>query len=89
MNQLQESAIATRNPSLNEVCPQGLYTCPTKPHALPHQGRAPEEPAPDNDRPSHAPALETETERDEEIKELGIEDAVSRELARALQPRKG
>jgi hypothetical protein len=40
MNQLQESAIATRNPSLNEVCPQGLYTCPTKPHALLKKGSA-------------------------------------------------
>jgi hypothetical protein len=33
------------------------------------------------------PALETEA--DDEIDDLGLEDAVIRELARALQPRRG
>ena len=36
---------------------------------------------------SNAPVLEPETETDEEIDDLGIEDAVIRELARSLQPR--
>jgi hypothetical protein len=30
-----------------------------------------------------------ETEADKEVDDLGIEDAVIRELARALQPRRG
>ena len=36
---------------------------------------------------SDAPASAPETEADEEIDDLGIEDAVIRELARSLQPR--
>jgi CYTH domain-containing protein len=39
--------------------------------------------------PSFAPVPELETEAQEEIDELGIEDDVIRELARALQPRRG
>jgi hypothetical protein len=54
------------------------------------QPRQPEEPgalAADASPSSDAPASAPETEADEEIDDLGIEDAVIRELARSLQPR--
>lgn len=54
------------------------------------QPQQPEEPdarAADASPASDAPASAPETEADEEIDDLGIEDAVVRELARSLQPR--
>jgi hypothetical protein len=39
--------------------------------------------------PVYTPVPAPETETDQEINDLGIEDAVIRELARALQPRRG
>jgi CYTH domain-containing protein len=55
----------------------------------PVQGQAeePGAPAADVSLASDAPVPAPETEADEEIDDLGIEDAVIRELARALQPR--
>jgi hypothetical protein len=47
----------------------------------------PDEPAADASLASDAPASAPETEAEEEIDDLGIEDAVIRELARSLQPR--
>ena len=57
----------------------------------PVQGQAeePGAPAADVSLASDAPVPEPETEADEEIDDLGIEDAVIRELARSLQPRRG
>jgi hypothetical protein len=57
----------------------------------PVQGQAAEPDASAADAPplSKSPVSELETEADEEIDDLGIEDAVIRELARALQPRQG
>jgi CYTH domain-containing protein len=54
----------------------------------PVQGQAaePGAPAADVSPVSDAPVPAPETEADEEIDDLGIEDAVIRELARALQP---
>jgi hypothetical protein len=46
-----------------------------------------DEPAADASLASDAPASAPETEAEEEIDDLGIEDAVIRELARSLQPR--
>ncbi|WP_457093056.1 hypothetical protein [Microvirga sp. P5_D2] len=46
-------------------------------------------PAADASLPVAAPVSEPETEAQEEIDELGIEDDVIRELARSLQPRRG
>jgi len=59
--------------------------------AWPVQGQAeePGAPAADVSLASDAPVPEPETEADEEIDDLGIEDAVIRELARSLQPRRG
>ncbi|WP_457093557.1 hypothetical protein [Microvirga sp. P5_D2] len=56
---------------------------------LPGQGAEPDAPAADASRrlERHVPGLETEA--DEEVDDLGIEDAVIRELARSLQPRHG
>jgi hypothetical protein len=56
----------------------------------PVQGQAGEPDAPTVGVPVtlHAPVPEPVTEADEEIDDLGIEDAVIRELARALQPRR-
>jgi hypothetical protein len=57
----------------------------------PVQGQAeePGAPAADVSLASDAPVPAPETEADEEIDDLGIEDAVIRELARSLQPRRG
>jgi len=57
----------------------------------PVQGQAaePGAPAADVSLASDAPVPAPETEADEELDDLGIEDAVIRELARALQPRRG
>jgi len=57
----------------------------------PVQGQAVEadEPAADASPRVEGPASEPDTEVDEEIDALGIEDAVIRELARSLQPRRG
>ena len=57
----------------------------------PVQGQAGEPDAPAVGVPItlNAPVPKLETEADEEIDDLGIEDAVIRELARALQPRRG
>ena len=46
-------------------------------------------PAADASPPMAAPVPESETEAQEEIDALGIEDDVIRELARSLQPRRG
>jgi len=56
----------------------------------PVQGQTPEldAPAADVAPASAAPVPPLEAEADEEIDDLGIEDAVIRELARALQPRR-
>jgi hypothetical protein len=56
----------------------------------PVQGQAaePGAPAADVSLASDAPVPAPETEVDEEIDDLGIEDGVIRELARALQPRR-
>ncbi len=56
----------------------------------PVQGQAGEPDAPTVGVPVtlNAPVPKPETEADEEIDDLGIEDAVIRELARALQPRR-
>ena len=53
------------------------------------QAVAADEPVADAPPLSKSPVSELETEADEEINDLGIEDAVIRELARALQPRQG
>jgi hypothetical protein len=57
----------------------------------PVQGQAgePDVPASDVSVALAAPVPAPETEADEEIDDLGLEDAVIRELARALQPRRG
>ncbi len=56
----------------------------------PVQGQAVAADKPVADAPplAKSPVSELETEADEEIGDLGIEDAVIRELARALQPRR-
>jgi hypothetical protein len=56
----------------------------------PDQGKGgePDAPASDVSPASNAPVPAPETEVDEEIDALGIEDAVIRELARALQPQR-
>jgi hypothetical protein len=54
----------------------------------PQQPQEPDAREADASPASDAPALALETEA-EEIDDLGIEDAVIRELARALQPRRG
>ena len=51
--------------------------------------RKPDAPAADVALASAAPVPPLEAEADEEIDDLGIEDAVIRELARALKPRRG
>jgi len=56
--------------------------------AGPHETAGPDAPAADATPHPKAFVLERETEADEEIGELGIEDAVIREVARSLQPRK-
>jgi hypothetical protein len=53
------------------------------------QPKEPDPPAADASPASDAPASAPEAEAEEEIDDLGIEDAVIRELARALQPRRG
>jgi len=53
------------------------------------QAVAADEPGAGVSQHSAAPVPEPETEANEEIDDLGIEDAVIRELARALQPRQG
>lgn len=55
----------------------------------PQQPKEPDAPAADASPASDAPASAPEAEAEEEIDDLGIEDAVIRELARALQPRRG
>jgi hypothetical protein len=57
----------------------------------PVQGQAaePGAPAADVSRASDASVPAPETEADQEVDDLGIEDAIIRELARALQPRRG
>ena len=55
----------------------------------PQQPNEPDARAADASPASDAPASAPETEAEEEIDDLGIEDAVIRELARALQPRRG
>ncbi len=57
----------------------------------PVQGQTPEldAPAADVSLASAAPVPAPEAVADEEIDDLGIEDAVIRELARALKPRRG
>jgi hypothetical protein len=55
----------------------------------PQQPKEPDTPAADASPASDAPASAPEAEAEEEIDDLGIEDAVIRELARALQPRRG
>jgi hypothetical protein len=57
----------------------------------PVQGQAgePDEPGAGVSQHSAAPVPEPKTEAEEETDDLGIEDAVIRELARALQPRQG
>jgi len=57
----------------------------TWPH--PKQPQEPDARAVDASSASDAPASAQETEAEEEIDDLGIEDAVIRELARSLQPR--
>jgi CYTH domain-containing protein len=54
---------------------------------LPQQDEISEAPAAGASPPSDAPVPVPEAEADEEIDDLGIEDAVIRELARSLQPR--
>jgi hypothetical protein len=56
---------------------------------LPQQAETANEPTADAFSPPAAPMPVPETETDEEIDNLGIEDEVIRELARALQPRRG
>jgi CYTH domain-containing protein len=56
---------------------------------LPHQDAAPDEPAAHASSRSGRPVPAPESEADEETSDLGFEDAVIRELARALQPRRG
>jgi CYTH domain-containing protein len=56
---------------------------------LPGQAGISDEPAAEAASLSAAPVPVPEHEADEEIDDLGIEDAVIRELARALQPRQG
>ena len=53
------------------------------------QAREPDAPAADVSLASAAPVISPEAEADEESDDLGIEDAVIRELARALKPRRG
>jgi hypothetical protein len=53
----------------------------------PHEGQMPDALAADASLASDAPASAPETEAEEDIDDLGIEDAVIRELARSLQPR--
>jgi hypothetical protein len=53
----------------------------------PHEGQMPGAWAADASLASGAPASAPETEAEEDIDDLGIEDAVIRELARSLQPR--
>jgi hypothetical protein len=53
----------------------------------PRHTEEPDEPAADASLASNAPVSVPETEAEEEIDDLGIEDAVIRELARSLQPR--
>lgn len=53
----------------------------------PQQPEEPDAQAADASPASDAPASAPETEADEEIDDLGIEDAVIRDLARSLQPR--
>ncbi len=56
---------------------------------LPRDTEEPDAPAAEASLPSDAPAPVAQIEADEEIDDLGIEDAVIRELARALRPRQG
>ncbi|WP_052954887.1 hypothetical protein [Microvirga vignae] len=54
---------------------------------LPGQAVGSDEPGADASPPSEAPVSQPATEADQEVDDLGIEDAVIRELARSLQPR--
>jgi hypothetical protein len=53
----------------------------------PRQLEEPDTPAAEASLPSDVPVPVPQAEADEEIDDLGIEDAVIRELARALRPR--
>jgi hypothetical protein len=55
----------------------------------PPEGQMPDAQAADASLASGAPASAPEIEAEEDIDDLGIEDAVIRELARSLQPRRG
>jgi hypothetical protein len=55
----------------------------------PRQFEEPDTPAAEAPLPSDAPVPVPQAEANEEIDDLGIEDAVIRELARALRPRQG
>ena len=56
---------------------------------LPGQALGSDEPTANASPRSMPPVPKPETEADEEIDDLGIEDAAIRELARSLQPRRG
>jgi CYTH domain-containing protein len=70
--------------SLLDVLENRLATWP-----WPHQAEVSDRLAADASASSNAPVPAPQTKADEEIDDLGIEDAVIRELARALQPRRG
>jgi hypothetical protein len=70
--------------SLLELLEDRITTWPQ-----PQQPEEPDAQAADASPASDAPASALETETDGEIDDLGIEDAVIRELARSLQPRRG
>jgi hypothetical protein len=81
----EASEVAFTNAALNsllDLLEDRLTTWPQ-----PHEGQMPDARAADASLASDAPASAPETEAEDDIDDLGIEDAVIRELARSLQPR--
>jgi hypothetical protein len=75
------------NAALNSLLELLEDRIPTWPQ--PQQTNEPDARAADISLVADAPVTAPEPEADEEIDDLGIEDAVIRELARSLQPRRG
>ncbi|MGF9762931.1 hypothetical protein AAII07_48025 [Microvirga sp. 0TCS3.31] len=81
----EASEVAFTNAALNSLLDLLEDRFTTWPQ--PHEGQMPDARAADASLASDAPASAPETEVEDDIDDLGIEDAVIRELARSLQPR--
>lgn len=81
----EASEVAFTNAALNSLLDLLEDRFTTWPR--PHEGQMPDARAADASLASNAPASAPEIEVEDDIDDLGIEDAVIRELARSLQPR--